>query len=263
VTSGSEIGGNGNSDGKVPGREPLQRQLPRRFYSDVSVEESGGGHRILLDGRPVRTPQKAELSVPQAALAEALAEEWREQGEFIDPETMPLTKMVNTALDAVTGREAAVAADIAAFAGSDLTCYRAEHPTELVAMQAKAWGPVLSWAQERLGAEFVLTEGVIPVNQPPEAAQAVADAIAQYDALSLAGLHVMTTLTGSALIALAHAQGRLTAEEAWDAAHVDEDFQISQWGEDQEAMERRARRWAEFQAASRLVGFVNDSGENR
>lgn len=257
-----ESGGN-EGGGKVPGRESIRPQLPRRFYSDVSVEAAGGGHRILLDGRPVRTPKKAELSVAQPLLAEAMAEEWRGQGEFIDPETMPLTKMVNTALDAVTGQEAEVAADIAAFAGSDLTCYRAEHPTELVAMQAKAWGPVLSWARDRLGAEFVPTEGIMPVDQPLEAVEAVAKAVADYEALSLAGLHVMTTLTGSALIALAHAQGHLTAQEAWNAAHVDEDFQISQWGEDSEAMSRRARRWAEFQAASRLFGFVNDSVENQ
>lgn len=261
MTADGDTGGTGK--GKVPGREPLRPQLPRRFYKDVSIEPAGEGHRILLDGRPVRTPKKAELAVSQAALGEAMAEEWRAQGEFIDPETMPLTKMVNTALDAVAGQEAAVAADIAAFAGSDLTCYRAEHPTELVALQARAWAPVLAWAQEALEANFVLTEGVMPIEQPPEAVKAVADAVTRYDALSLAGLHVMTTLTGSALIALAHAQGRLSAEEAWAAAHADEDFQISQWGEDLEARERRARRWAEFQAASRLFGFVNDSGENR
>lgn len=249
-----------SSENKTPGREPLGPKLPRRFYKDVEILREGDGYLIALDGRPVKTPKKVPLAVPYAPLAEAMAEEWRAQGDVIDPETMPLTKLVNTALDAVTGQEVAVAADIAAFAGSDLTCYRAAHPNELVASQARAWGPVLTWAHQDLGARFVLAEGVMPVDQPSDALEAVAAAVSDYDPLSLAGLHVMTTLTGSALIALAHAKGLLTAEEAWAAAHVDEDFQVSQWGEDSEALARRARRWAEFQAASRLVGFVNDSG---
>ena len=251
--------GNGNG-GNVPGREATRPQLPRRFYKDVSVEATDDGHRVLLDGRPVKTPKKLELAVPQAALAEAMADEWRAQGELIDPETMPLTKLVNTALDAVTGQEEAVAADIAAYAGSDLTCYRAEHPTELVAQQARAWGPILAWARDALGTEFVLTEGIMPVAQSTDALEAVAQNVARFNALQLAGLHVMTTLTGSALIALAHAHGQLPAEAAWAAAHVDEDYQISQWGDDEEARERRKRRWAEFQAASRLLGFVHEGG---
>lgn len=249
-------GGSDGGNGKVPGREPPR--LPRRFYKDVSVEAAGEGYRILLDGRAARTPKKAELAVPQAALAEAMAEEWRAQGDYIDPQTMPLTKLVNTAIDAVAGQEAAVVADIAAFAGSDLTCYRADYPAELVAEQARAWTPVLEWAYEALGVRFALTEGVMPIEQPPEAIKAVADAVARYDYLSLAALHVMTTLTGSALIALAHAAGLLDTAEAWAAAHIDEDYQIRQWGEDFEARERRARRWAEFQAASQLVHYVND-----
>lgn len=248
------------SENKTPGREPAGAKLPRRFYKDVEVIRDGDGYQIVLDGRPVKTPKKAALAVAYAPLAEAMADEWRAQGDVIDPETMPLTKLVNTALDAVTGQEAAVAADIAAFAGSDLTCYRAAHPTELVTQQARAWGPVLTWAHEDLGARFELAEGVMPVTQPNDALQAVAAVVSDYDPLSLAGLHVMTTLTGSALIALAHAKGLLTAEEAWAAAHVDEDFQITQWGEDSDASARRARRWAEFQAASKLVGFVNDRG---
>lgn len=246
-----------NGVNKVPQRESA-RTLPRRFYKDVSVQAGNNGFSISLDGRPVKTPRKASLTVAQEALAEVIAEEWRAQGEFIDPETMPATKLVNTAVDGILGQEAAVAAEIVAYAGSDLTCYRAEQPVQLMALQAHAWNPVLDWAQEALGAQFVVTEGVVHVEQPPEAVQAVADAVARYDALSLAGLYVMTTLTGSVLIALAHACGRLTAAEAWAAAHVDEDFQISRWGEDSEAMERRARRWSEFQTASRLFAIVND-----
>lgn len=247
---------------RVPERESA-RVLPRRFYKDVSVEAGSDGFFISLDGRPVKTPRKASLAVAQAALAEAVAEEWRAQGEFIDPETMPATKLVNTAVDGILGQEAAVAAEIVAFAGSDLTCYRAEQPVQLVALQARAWNPVLDWARDVLGAHFVVTEGVIPVEQPPEAIAAVAVAVARYDALSLAGLHVMTTLTGSVLIALAHVSGRLSAGEAWAAAHIDEDFQISRWGEDSEAMERRALRWSEFQTASRLFAIINNNDEPR
>ena len=231
-------------ENKTPGREPLGAKLPRRFYKDVEVIRDGDGYQIALDGRPVKTPKRTPLAVAHAPLAEAMADEWRTQGDLIDPETMPMTKLVNTALDAVTGQEAAVAADIAAFAGSDLICYRAAHPNELVTLQARAWGPLLTWAHQDLGARFVLAEGVMPVAQPNDALEAVAAVISDYDPLSLAGLHVMTTLTGSALIALAHAKGLLTAEEAWAAAHVDEDFQISQWGADSDASARRARRWA-------------------
>jgi chaperone required for assembly of F1-ATPase len=194
--------------------------------------------------------------VPTRALAEALAVEWEAQGERIDPATMPLTRLVNSVLDGVTGREAEVRGDVAKYAASDLLCYRAEGPAELVRRQAEAWDPVLAWAREALGARLVLGEGVVPVAQPSAATAAVEGALAELDAFSLAAHYVMTTLTGSALLALAHARGRLTAEEAWAAAHVDEDWQISQWGEDAEAKARRDRRWAEMQAASRLLELL-------
>jgi chaperone required for assembly of F1-ATPase len=204
----------------------------------------------------MRTPAKQELAVPTRALAEALAVEWEAQGERIDPATMPLTRLVNSVLDGVTGREAEVRGDVAKYAASDLLCYRAEGPAELVRRQAEAWDPVLAWAREALGARLVLGEGVVPVAQPSAATAAVEGALAELDAFSLAAHYVMTTLTGSALLALAHARGRLTAEEAWAAAHVDEDWQISQWGEDAEAKARRDRRWAEMQAASRLLELL-------
>jgi chaperone required for assembly of F1-ATPase len=169
---------------------------------------------------------------------------------------MPLTRLVNSAIDGVTGREAEVRADIAKYAASDLVCYRAEVPAELVRRQAEAWDPILSWGREALAARLVLSEGIVPVAQPRAATAAVEGALAELDAFSLAAHHVMTTLMGSALLALAHARGRLTAEEAWAAAHVDEDWQIGQWGEDAEAKARRARRWAEMQAASRLLELL-------
>ncbi|MBU1212329.1 MAG: ATPase [Alphaproteobacteria bacterium] len=237
------------------------RQLPKRFYKTVRVAERSGGDEVcewqlLLDARAVRTPGKALVAVPSQRLAEALAEEWRAQVGRIDPATMPLTKIVNSAIDGVRGREAEVAADIVAFAGSDLLCYRAEAPDDLVAMQAVAWDPVIEWARDAFGARFILAQGVMPVEQPQATLDAFAAELRDVDALKLCALHVMTTLTGSALLALAHARGVLSAEAAWDAAHVDEDFQIAQWGADEEAAERREKRWAEFWAARRMWALV-------
>ncbi len=229
---------------------------PKRFYRAASVDGAAPAFRVLLDGKPVRTPAKRELAVPSRALAEALAAEWEAQGERIDPATMPLTRLANSAIDGVSGREAEVRADIAKYAASDLLCYRAEGPAELVRRQTEVWDPVLAWARESLGARFVLGQGVVPVAQPQAATAAIERALAEFDAFSLAAHHVMTTLTGSALLALAHARGRLAADEAWAAAHVDEDWQIAQWGEDAEAKARRDRRCAEMQAASRLLALV-------
>ena len=241
-----------------PGEPP--RGLPKRFYTSVSVEDKGPGtYCIRLDGRPVRTPAKQELAVPSAALAQAIAEEWQAQGAHIDPSSMPLTRLANSAIDGVARREAEVRADIAKYAGSDLLCYRAEGPEGLQQRQREAWDPVLHWAEQDLGARFARGGGLMPVTQPDAAKAAVVRALETYAGFALAALHVMTTLTGSVLLALAHARGRLTAEEAWAAAHVDEDWQISKWGEDAEAKARRERRWTDMQAASRMLGLVAPS----
>ncbi|BAQ17718.1 chaperone [Methyloceanibacter caenitepidi] len=229
--------------------------LPKRFYKDVTVSEEDGRAGIFLDGRPVRTPGKAALAVPSAALAEAIADEWRGQGERIDPHTMPLTKLVNSAIDGVVGQEAAVVDDIVAHAGSDLLCYRASGPEGLLALQAEAWDPVLAWAAGALGAPLSLAEGVIHVPQPETSLAALRAEIEPLDALKLAALHVMTTLTGSALLPLAVARGELSPDAAWDAAHVDEDWQISRWGEDAEAKQRRKNRKADFDAAARVLAL--------
>jgi chaperone required for assembly of F1-ATPase len=229
---------------------------PKRFYRAVSVDGAAPAVRVLLDDKPIRTPAKRELAVPSRALAEAVAAEWEAQGEHVDSATMPLTRLVNSALDGVVGREAEVRAEIAKYAARDLLCYRAEGPAELVRRQVRAWDPVLAWARTGLGAGLVVGQGIAPVAQPPAAVAAMERALAGLDAFALAAHHVMTTLTGSALLALAHAGGRLTAEEAWAAAHIDEDWQISQWGEDAEAAARRDRRWGEMQAASRLLALL-------
>jgi chaperone required for assembly of F1-ATPase len=237
----------------------ISSALPKRFYQSVTVEAAGGGWRVLLDGRPVKTPKRLALALPAQALAQAVAAEWEAQADVINPASMPLTKLANSALDGVTGREEAVRGEITAYAGNDLLCYRAAHPEALALLQRQAWDPLLAWAQERFGANLTTTAGVMPVAQAPEAVAKLGKAIAGFDAFALASCHVMTTLTGSALLALAHMHGHLTLEEAWEAAHVDEDFQISRWGEDAEARKRRDLRLAEMRAASAFFRLSRDS----
>lgn len=233
---------------------PSPKAFPKRLYKEVAVkDEGGGGASILIDGKPVRTPGKAPLTLPSRALAEALASEWRAQGECIDPSTMPLTRLVNSAIEGVAGREQAVIDDIVRHAASDLLCYRAEGPKALIEAQGKHWDPVLAFARDMLHAPLVLSEGVVHVAQPEASLARIRGEIEGIDPFSLAALHVMTALTGSALLPLAVLKGRLSAEEAWDAAHVDEDFQISQWGEDAEAVTRRENRWRDFAAAARVL----------
>lgn len=249
--------GERSDERKIPGKEALTPPLPKRFYSEVSVgEPQGGGFQILLDGRPVRTPKKLHLTVPTRALAAAIADEWAAQAERIDPSSMPLSKLAITAIDGVSSSMSEVAHDIVRFAGSDLLCYRAEAPAGLAELQSNTWDPVVRWIEAQTGARFLLAEGVMPVTQNRYALERVADLVAPFDAMQLAALHVMTTLTGSAFLALAVAKDELSAEQAWAAAHIDEDWQIARWGVDVEAAARRARRQAEMLAASRFLDLL-------
>jgi chaperone required for assembly of F1-ATPase len=246
-------------DSEATNDNARKMSLAKRFYQDVAVkDEGGGGASLLLDGKPVRTPGKALLALPTRALAEAVAAEWRAQGERVDPSTMPLTKLANSAIDGVKGREQTVIDDIARHAASDLLCYRAEGPKALVAAQGRHWDPVLAFAREALDAPLTLAQGIVHVAQPEASLARVRGAFEGHDPFRLAALHVMTALTGSALLALAVLREWLTPEEAWDAAHVDEDFQISQWGEDEEAKRRREARWRDFEASARAVKLLRD-----
>ena len=232
--------------------------LPKRFYTSVAVEDRGGGFALLLDGKPVRTPGKAELLLPSRALAEAVAGEWRGQGERIDPATMPLTRLANSAIDGVSGHEHAVIDDILAYAGSDLLCYRADGPPGLIEAQERHWDPVIAWAKSALRAPFVLAEGVVHLAQPQSSIDRLKEALIGRDKFGLAALHVLTALSGSALLALAVALGQMSPEEAWEAAHVDEDWQTSKWGEDADAAARRKARRCDFAAAARLLSLLKD-----
>lgn len=230
-------------------------ELPKRFYALATAEpvDGGAGFALKLDGRGARTPARNPLVVGDKSVAEALAAEWNAVGERIDPAHMPLTKLINSAIDRVAGEMQAVRADIVAYAGTDAICYRAEGPESLVSAENAAWDPLLAWAREALGARFVLAGGIMHVRQPDEALAAIGEAIKPLDSLQLAALHVVTTLTGSAIIALALARGHLSPDEAWIAAHVEEDWQMNQWGRDEMALQRRASRRAEFDAAALVL----------
>ncbi len=240
--------------GAMAAAQRLARQeLPRRFYKVAALAPHSGGFAVTLDGRQAKTPGRNPLVVADEAVAEALAAEWQAQGERIDPAAMPLTRIVNSAIDRVAREMEPVRAEIVKYAGSDLVCYRGEGPQSLVDAQQAAWAPVLAWAEAALGARFVLAEGIIAVEQPAESLKAVAVALADLDPLRLAAVHVVTTLTGSALIALCVLSGGLDPEKAWAAAHVDEDWQMEQWGRDEMALARRSARWREMQAAALIL----------
>jgi len=251
----TDLFANARPDPIAAARRAMRPPLPRRFYRQAGIEEAEGGFRIVLDGRPVRTPARGFLVAPSRALAQALAAEWDAQGETIDPVAMPLTRLANTIIDGVVASPAAVAADIEKYLGSDLLFYRAEGPQRLVERQADRWDPVLAWAREALGARFTLAQGLVHAAQP-ESAVAAARAAIPADPWRLGALHAVTTLTGSALLALALMRGRLTADEAWEAAHVDEDWNMEQWGRDEIALERRAARRAEMDAAVTLLAAL-------
>lgn len=233
-------------------RRGARPALHRRFYDRVAVAATDGDYSITLDGRPARTPAGHLLAAPSTALAQAIAAEWAAQRETIDPATMPLTRLANAIIDGVAKSPVPVAAEIKKYLASDLLFYRAGTPQQLQARQAACWDPVLAWARDTLGADFKLGEGIVHVAQSEAALRAAAAAIPS-DPWRLGALHVATTLTGSALTALALLRGRLSVEAAWQAAHVDEDWNMEAWGRDEMALQRRAFRFAEFSAAATVL----------
>jgi chaperone required for assembly of F1-ATPase len=224
----------------------------RRFWTEVTVEQRG----IRLDGRTLRTPARAELILPTDALARAVAEEWRAAGETIDPRGMPLTGLANAAIDRIAPDPATFAAGLACYAESDLTCYRADHPTELTVLQGEAWDPPLDWARTRYDIDFVVTAGILHVEQPAETVRRLAAAIAARDAFRLAGLSPLVTLSGSLVLALALAEGAMTEEQVWAAAELDQLWQIEHWGEDSLAFTAREDKRRDFRAAARFLGLL-------
>jgi chaperone required for assembly of F1-ATPase len=233
-------------------RRSVRRTLRKRFFREAATGPDENGIPILLDGRPARTPAQKRLAAPTWALAHALAAEWQAQREHIDPAAMPLTRLANAIIDGIEETREGVKAEVAQYLASDMLLYRADEPEGLVARQAELWDPVLAWFFERTGARFVPTRGVAHVTQP-ENALAEAGRLIPDDPWRLGAVHAVTTLTGSGLLALALAHGRLNMDEAWTAAHVDEDWNIAQWGEDELARGRRKAREAEMCAAAMVL----------
>lgn len=251
------------SSGERPGAsEQAPAKLPARFYKAVTVAQTEDGLHVQLDRRTVKTPKKRVLSLPTVALAEAIKSEWDAQETHIDPATMPLTKLANTALDGIAGNEAPIVDAIVEYLGGDTLLYRAESPRELVALQTQTWDPVLAWATETLNLKVTPVTGIMPVEQPEASANTARELLSAASAFELVALHVITTLTGSLLLALALKTGHLSPDAVWSAAHVDEDYQISQWGEDSFARKRRNDRHGEFTAAHRLLSLLAASASS-
>jgi chaperone required for assembly of F1-ATPase len=237
-------------------RRATRRPRRKRVYSNVGVVEAPGGFAVTLDDKPIRTPSGRQVVVPIRDIADAIAAEWQAQRETIDPLTMPLTRLANSVVEAVVDRVDAVTDDVAKYFQSDLLFYRAGHPDALVAREAAHWDPVLFWAADALGAHFILAEGIVHVRQPASAV-AAARAALPTDPWSIAALHVITTLTGSALLALALLRGVLDQDQVWAAAHVDEDWNAEKWGVDEEIAARRAARIEEVAAAASVLKAMN------
>jgi chaperone required for assembly of F1-ATPase len=228
----------------------------KRFWKEAAAVQQDGGWAIALDGRPVRTPARAPLVIESRALAEAIAAEWQAQGETIDPASMPLTGLANAALDLAKPDPAAFAEPIAAYAQSDLFCYRDDRDTALQAEQAGAWNPLLAWAEARYGVEFALAQGVLPIDQPAATVAALQDAVRAHDPFRLAALAPLVTIGGSLVAGLALAESAFEAAALWDAVALDELYQERRWGADSEAQKARARRAADWHHAARFLALL-------
>jgi chaperone required for assembly of F1-ATPase len=230
----------------------------KRVYTSVDSRRADDGWGIALDGRPLRTPAKRELTVPGEALAAAIAAEWDAQESDIRPETMPLTRLAATAIDRTAEKRADIVAEIANYAVTDLLCYRAERPPALAARQEAVWQPLLDWAAGRYDAGLAVTAGIVPTAQSPASLKAYAAAVAALDHFRLTALQAATAASGSLILALALHEKRLDAEAAFAASQLDETFQIEAWGEDAEAARRRRALAADIAAAARFLDLLGD-----
>ncbi|NJC05256.1 chaperone required for assembly of F1-ATPase [Sphingomonas kaistensis] len=229
----------------------------KRFWKDAAaVADEGGAWRIELDGRPVRTPARALLLLPNESLAGLVADEWRAAGETVDPRAMPLTGLANAAIDHVAPRPDSFAEGLARYANSDLLCYRADSPDKLIAAQAAAWDPLLRWARRRYDVDFEVIHGVAPVDQPQATRDRLTQAVHALDPFALAALSPLVTVGGSLVAALALYEGAVGVDEAWHAVSLDERWQLDQWGSDEEAEKAMAAREADFRAGARLLALL-------
>ena len=228
----------------------------KRFYKDVMVTRSDSGWSTLLDGRPVRTPARNPLDLPTESMAEAVAAEWRAQGDKVDPRSMPLTGLANAAIDRVAPDPEAFARSLALYGESDLLCYRAEGPRPLVERQSEAWDPLLTWARRRFDCEFEVTDGIVHRAQPQPTVDRLRRAVAARDPFALAAMSPLVTISGSLVVALALAEGEIGLDQAWTAATIDEAWQVENWGEDELAAAALEARRCEFEAAWRFLSLL-------
>ena len=228
----------------------------RRFYETVEVRSIRDGFELTLDDKPLRTPAKAPLAVASRPLAEAIAEEWRTQGESLDFHEMRLTKLANTALDRIAPDPQPTIDELTGYAETDLICYRADAPPDLVSEQSRCWDPLIDWVEEHHGARLEATVGVVPRAQAPSAVGAIQNALSVQEPMVIAAIHTATTVSGSVVVALALNAGRLDGEQAFVVSQLDETHQIAQWGDDSEAAERRAGLRREMLAAERFLRLI-------
>ncbi len=228
----------------------------KRFWKTATTVPQDGGWGIALDGRPVRTPARAPLVVPSERLAEAIAAEWNAQGSDIDPAAMPMTGIANAAIDLATGDRAAFAETIAAYAQTDLLCYRDDRDAALQGEQAAAWNPLLAWAEARHGIEFALAQGVLPIDQPAATVAALREAVHALDPFRLAPLSPLVTIGGSLVAGLALVEDAFAADMLWEAVILDELYQERRWGADSEAQKARDRRAADWNNAARFLRLL-------
>jgi chaperone required for assembly of F1-ATPase len=229
----------------------------KRFWKSVTVERGEGGWTVALDGRPVKTPARATLALPNEALANAIAEEWRGVGETIDPRAIPLTGLANAAIDRVAADPAAFASGLARYAEADLLCYRAHGPKLLIARQDEAWDPLLAWARRRYDLDFLVTSGVMHVSQPAATVEQLGHAVAALDPLQLAGLSPPVTIGGSLVAALAVLENAVAPDAAWDAVSLDDRWQAEQWGADAEAEAALETRRRDFLAGANFLDLLD------
>jgi chaperone required for assembly of F1-ATPase len=229
----------------------------KRFYKEVSVAAAAEGHQVLLDGRPVRTPARRALAVPSATLAAAVADEWRAQGETLQPASMALTRLISTAIDRMPALRAAAIDEVLGYAETDLLCYRAATPADLADRQQQRWQPWLDWLARSHGVELVVTTEMLPVPQPETALARLRSSLEPLDDWRLVGLHAVTTALGSVVLGLALFEGEIDAEQAIAASLLDEQFEIDRWGRERE-MERRhnALRY-DVEAAARFLACLH------
>lgn len=237
-------------------QQEREARLSKRFYEEAGSRKRDDGVAVMLDERELKTPGRNAVRVPTLELGDAIAAEWSSQTDHIDPSTMPRTRIITTAIDRVALDSGPAADEIARYAGTDLVCYRADEPEDLVKKQADAWDPLLEWMVDAHAVTLRPTSGIVHLGQADAELDRLRDIVGQLDPITLTALHTLVTIAGSAVIGLAVMGNRLTVEEGWDASRVDEAFQIAQWGEDAEAAERTAFHRHEFEAAAEVIQLL-------